>query len=65
MEETCPIGECVGLRRFLRGVSEGGRGVIEGGVIRFGYYNIKNGHNGGLDYAFREMEEANIDLGVM
>ena len=30
--------------------------------IRFGTYNIRNGHNGGLDSALRGMDQANMDL---
>ena len=30
--------------------------------IRFGTYNIRNGHNGGLGSALREMSQTNIDL---
>ena len=33
--------------------------------IRFGTYNIRNGWNGGLEYALRGMSQANMDLGVL
>ena len=32
--------------------------------IKFGTFNIRNGRNGGLEAALREMAQANIDLGV-
>ena len=32
--------------------------------IIFGTYNIRNGHNGGLDSALRGMDQANMDLGI-
>ena len=33
--------------------------------IRFGTYNIRNGCNGGLEAALREMSQANMDLGIL
>ena len=33
--------------------------------IRFGTYNIRNGRNGGLEAALREMSQANVDLGIL
>ena len=36
----------------------------EGVPIRFGTYNIRNGHNGGLELALRGMAQANMDLGI-
>ena len=32
--------------------------------IRFATYNIRNGHNGGLESALRGMSQANMDLGI-
>ena len=32
--------------------------------IRFGTYNIRNGRNGGLEYALHGMYQANMNLGV-
>ena len=32
--------------------------------IRFGTYNIRNGHNGGLKSALRGMSKDNINLGI-
>ena len=34
-------------------------------TIRFGTYNICNGHNGGLGAALRGMSQANMDLGIL
>ena len=36
----------------------------EGVPIRFGTYNIRNGHNGGLESELRGMAQANMDLGL-
>ena len=52
------------------GVSTGGDQVKGQGVarptrpIRFSTYNIRNGWNGGLEYALRGISQANMDLGV-
>ena len=32
--------------------------------LRFGTYNILNGHNGGLESAVRVVSQTNMDLGV-
>ena len=36
----------------------------EGVPIRFGTYNVRNGRNGGLEWALRGMTQANMDLGI-
>ena len=33
-------------------------------LIRFGIYNIRNGHNGGLESSLWGMYQANMDLGI-
>ena len=33
-------------------------------LIRFGTYNIRDGHNGGLELALQGMAQANMDLGI-
>ena len=33
--------------------------------IRFRTYNFRNGRNGGLEAALREMSQANMDLGIL
>ena len=33
--------------------------------IKFGTYNIRNGQNGGLQAALREMDQANLDMGIL
>ena len=34
-------------------------------MIRFGFYNIRNGRNSGLEFAMCRMDEININLGVL
>ena len=46
-------------------VEGGGRSEKKEEVICFGSYNIKNGHNGGLESALYRMYQANIDLGIL
>ena len=42
-----------------------GRPTSEKVPIRFGTYNIRNGHNGGLEAALRGMSQANMDRGIL
>ena len=53
---------------YRKDCKEGGAGRGRGkpqAQIRFGLYNIRNGHNGGLESALRGMTQANLDLRVL
>ena len=50
--------------RWGRTCQSNGISTIEGVLIRFGTYNIRNGRNGGLESELRDMAQANMDLGI-
>ena len=34
-------------------------------MVRFGTFNIQNGHNGGMELALRGMEQGQVNFGVL
>ena len=58
-----------GVRRqkvvhLLRIFQSTGSSTRERLPIRFGTYNIRNGRNGGLELALREISQASMDMGI-
>ena len=63
-EEANGVGKRKGNRWWGALKSTGGSTKEEVRII-FGTYNIRNGRNGGLESALREISQANMDLRIL